>query len=359
MSDAKNAAPPAGESSSAQIVRGGGPSWGAATLQVAETAQRWFVRSADAIHDRMHAFGGLDPTRSVKNVTGWGAAAISVDQAVQDVEKGRYGDAAFHGFVAANIAATSIPHINDAVSTALTKAPGLRHVTAGIAKVLGSGVLNPEIRAASGALKPVPLAGAAINGVMGVWAAGSRASHGDYKGAGGELVVTAASVGVYALGVVAGAALLTAGAPVLALGAAAVGAYVASEAATEIAARVYNHYAGTNVRGSGLLAVAGYAYHRVASLVHPGPPHRTPAPDNHFTIDAKALHELEAAKGWKQILDANHDGKISFAEVNAAFGKYHVKASAVDMNHDHHATGREISNALNAAMTVANSGKGR
>lgn len=318
MTNASNNPAPQKEAdlSDAQIVRGGGPSLGAAALVAADRAQRWFVRSADAIKERMRAFDGLDPARDVKNVTGWAAAAISVDQAAQDVAQGNYGDAAFHGFVAANIAATSVPKVNDAIAKTLTSMPVTGKVSSTIANVLASGVLNPEIKAVCGALKPVPLAGAAINGVMGVWAAGARALHGDYKGAGGELAVTVAGVGVYAGAVVVGAALVTAGAPLAVIGAAAVGAYVVSEAATEIAARTYNHFAGTDVRGSGLVAIGGYAYKRVSSLF------QSEQQKSMADLDAK-LNVIGAGlvgKGYGAMLDKDGDGKITATEIRKYIG---------------------------------------
>lgn len=260
-----------------QLVTGGdGP--GAYAVRVWDTAQRWFVRSADHIEKRLRPFEGLDPARPVKNAVGVAIALESLDKAWLEHAKGNDAEAAYDVFVAANIGVTAlpevkigskviIPSINEAVADALTKAPATRKIATGAAKVLASGALNPEIKAACGALKPVPLAGAAINGVVGLWSASTRAVEGDYSGAGGELAVTVANVGVYAAGVVLGAALLTAGAPVLAIGGAAVGAYLASEFAAEATARVYNHYAGTNVRGSGLATVVGYAAERIPQIV--------------------------------------------------------------------------------------------
>lgn len=254
------------ETARAPIARGGDPGLASASFVFTESVQRWFVRSADAIHERMKPFKGLDPARPAKNVTGIGGALVNADRALQGIQSGDYATAAYDAWVAANFAATSLGVVNDGVSVALTKNPYTRRIAGGLADVLGSSALNPTVKAACGALKPVPLAGAAINGVMGLFAAGSQALNGDYKSAGGELATTVAGVGVYAAFIVGGALLLTAGAPVVAVGAVAVGAYVASEVATEVVARAYNHFAQTNVRGSGLVAVLSEGVPRIGEV---------------------------------------------------------------------------------------------
>lgn len=353
--DAKQPGAQQSDLTDVQLVTGGDSPW-AYGARILDTTQRWFVRSADHIIKRTRPFEGLDPARPVKNAVGVAIAVESLDKAGQEWAKGHYAEAAYDGFVAANIGVTAlpevkvagkvlIPSVNEVVADALAKAPATTKITSGVAKVLASGALNPEIKAACGALKPVPLAGAAINGAIGLWSAGSRAADGDYRGAGGELAVTATNVGVYAAGVALGVALLTAGAPALAIGGAAVGAYLASEAAAEVTARAYNHYAGTNVRGSGLATVVGYAYNRVSSLIHKEQVQHA-LPDwktqkyhlngvgngNGYAV-RNYLNAHEKESGIH--VDSNGDGKVTKQELAQAIAAWNKTHSDHNQNENH------------------------
>ena len=259
-----------------QVLRGGDQPIAAIGYSTYEMVSRWLVRSADAIQERMHAFGGNDPARPLKNGVGWAMAVVSLDQTGKDIAEGHYAKAVAHGFQAATIAATSVPAINDAAAQALTRFPATRAISTGIAEGMSylnitKDVILDGVKVGS---KELPLAGAVINLASGAAAAAARESRGDSKGAVGEMVVTGASVATYvavlALTTVASAACgpFAPACAAVSLPMAATLAFGLSETVSEVTSRVYNHYNGTDIRGSAVVTLGKYAVNRLAPLVH-------------------------------------------------------------------------------------------
>lgn len=270
--------PPAKEHEETQVLRGGKPSVEAGITNFGETLTRWLLRAGDARNGNTdHVNAGFDKNRSIKNTMGISQAFISADQAGKDIWRGDYGDMAFHGVQAATIGVTSYEPTIKPIAHWLKEAPGTKHV----ARMLGQAAnwINTTKVANLFAVGEVvakenPLSGIVVNTVSGGFSSAARAAQGDNNGATGEAIVTGVGVATFAFVVVAGTtANILCGPFAVACGAASMpvvlgAAFVASEVTTEITSRIYNHYAKSDIRGSSIVNIAGYAVERIPQIEH-------------------------------------------------------------------------------------------
>lgn len=241
--------PPASETP-VEPVRGG---WFNALLG---TAERLLVRAAETgseVADRSKEFRGIDPTRPIKKAMGWTVVGISTTEGVAALKEGEYSEAAGHLAVAGLVAVGSTSALLDPVVRAVNNNSITGHVARGAAWASD----NHLSIAVKGGSTKIPLVGPILTVVHGAVAAEGRASKGDDVGATGELVVTGTTAGVMVAGIAGGSLACGPGAPLCAAVAGTV-TFIASEGATEIAARSYNEANGTNIRGSTVGELSGY-----------------------------------------------------------------------------------------------------
>lgn len=291
------------------LLRGGDAGWSSLGYIVTDTGSRIFSEAVDL--KKKEGATSHNPAKPYKLALGVGFAVASGFQTFEDIADGNYSDAGFHGAQTLAITSTSVPAARKGLGRLALSIPGMSNL-AGVAasvsdwihvktyeagtslsstarSLLALGTKTTQVatdiaedavpvlrnsaplvsETAEQAAKKLPVVGSLVTLGMGAVAAGARYREGDTKGAGGELVVAAAGATAF-LGVMAATTVASglcgpfAAACAAATIPAATGvAFLASEVASEAAARMYNYANGTDVNGSAMMVLGKFADKRL------------------------------------------------------------------------------------------------